>query len=527
MFGKSVDTISAHTGTFDQLEGVSGIMGFNYTIEVEQHNFRFAIYIDPAKPRPLNSKKDVKRAVSAEFKVDISREYLPLDIEFVPKTSASLSPASIRIDKKSDLDKIHDLVIQLSKGTPLNFYVVVFSEGQPDQSILSFEVYAPPYRVFEWGKRILPTRWQIDRSESALLAQKRFHLTQGTSVEELPSDIEPIFNQNTPEQTLHEFLDELSRWLPAWESYYLRVLLDNKIDNTTLVSKGKKVNRYWAEQLITEDDFEFSNWNEFTQFVNTTRLLENSPDLDERDILAEAMAFLIEDEMGRTEPLNHLWRLEKKYDLSTNACDLLQTEHVNTLLAKSISEKDHLRFQQFLSHLTTASISSDIDEKVNMAKKSSGAEALRRWRDLLSVDMRENKEELLNIIENYFDEYTKQNELTLVTREAIAEARMIVNDERGEPNFERTARHYYRYNRGIRYLQNDRYQDACEELLLAIGASLEEYSTHDDIRFTRLGQSLIQYYRAENQRLHQERDFSEAIRRLEDAISIVGTSQTA
>lgn len=497
-------------------------MGFDYTIEMDEPDLRATFHIDPAKQSPLNSERNSVRAFVMRFQLDISRELMPVCVEFTPKSSVSISPCSFQITDEQELEYSTELVIQGSDTEPINFYTDIFCQEDSAKKSGTFEIYAPSYRIFKWGKQILPTRWDTDYSNPTISAQKRADLVQGRPMSEVANDLKLAFQIDTNKQAATKLIDELSRWLPAWESYYFRILLNSRLDNSSVVSEGSFVNRYWANVLITGDDFDFSNWNEFIQFIDTTRILENSPTLDEEEITREVMSFLVDDEMERTEPLKHLWELEYQYDLSMNALGYLQAEELITFLAITLSKKDYQRAQEYIGSLSTAKAPSDITDDIKRAKEASDKEALRRWRDLLGTDPYEHRSDFLYIAENYLKlvSYMEDN-LSLVTREAIAEARMAINKERNEPNYVRTARHNYHYYRGIRYRRKDRYQNAREEMLLAIEMALGEYANYDDIRFTRIDEPIIHYYLIEYQRLQEKREFSKAKRRLEEGFSMV------
>lgn len=494
-------------------------MVFENQIEIKDHDLQFTTRINPADKQPLRNVGKGNRSASAEIELNLNPNLLPADLEIKPLGHLAIAPLKARLSDRSDLETPIPVNLYFSEGEPLNFYVNLFSiEDYSNDAGL--EVYGPPFRILEWGQKMLPSRRSIP-----IGAQDPVETVYGPTFGETLEDVSTSLNTEHPASAIDEFTNELGRWLPAWEVFYLIDRCKQANHEYDNYNDKDALTKSFAYDLINQSgspDYEFQTWNEVVQFTDTTLQLSTLPSLEPEELVKKAFDLLFVNSTRRTYPLDLLWGLEQRFEISIHVLDELTEEQTNVLLAKSIIEGDHIRAKRIITALDAVPVEEDLDTSVLKANQAHGKEKLRRARNLLQPTLDADKTKFLEAAELYFDALRVQRDYPLPSIAAINKVQISIYQRLDRSNFERTARHYYTYHRGQRFLRVERYKEAAECLKQAVAEALDEHATHGDIHFTQLANPLIKYYRAVTERAYEENRFFEATQRLaEEAIPIV------
>lgn len=494
-------------------------MGFENQIEIRSSGLQFTTRVIPSEGPPLQKVRKGNQSGTAEIEVDIDSDHLPVDLEIIPVGELAISPLKIRLTDPSQLQSPIPVNLYFSEGTPLNFYVNLLPLNG-EQSNVSLEVYGPPFQILDWGQKLLSSRRLIPKG-----AEDPVETDYGSTLDETLNEACDTLNPEHPAAAITELTDELSRWIPAWEVFYLTDTCTEIVEDYDGHSDKEGLTNFLAQNLINQSDsadYTFETWNEFVQFTDTTHHLSSIPSLKAEEVVKSAFETLLDNKTPRTHPIDMLWEMEQRFDVSIYAIEALGEEETNVLLAKSVIERDYIRSERLISALDAVSVNADLDTLFKKAEKADGEEKLRRARNLLEPALDAGKDKFIEAVILYFDALRPEREYSLPSKAAINEAQVTIYQELDRPNFARTARHYYNYHRGIRFLWVERYQEAANHLKQAVTESLDENATHGDIHFTQLSNSIINYYRAVSKQLNEENRFGEASDRLEqEAIPIL------
>ncbi len=494
-------------------------MEFENQIEIKRDELQFTTRINPAEASTFKKVPKGKRSATAEIEVDINPDFTPIELEIKPIDKLAISPLKIRLENDSELNSPIPLDLYFSEGTALNFYVSVFYSND-DLSDATFEMYGPPYRIFEWSQNLLPSRRRVPQE-----AEDPVETDYGPTFDETLSEVRTTLNPNQDTEAIGKLINEVTRWLPAWEVFYLIDLCKQSIETYEHHSDKENLTRHFSEELINQTDsadFTFRTWNEIVQFTHTTQTLSRVPSLQPEELVKTAFEKLLDNDTQRTDPIDLLWKLEQTFDVSIHLKEELTEEDKNVLFAKSILEQDYIRAKRILEALGPPPIEKDIETLFDEAEQASDEEKLQRSQSLLLTALDSRRSEFFQAAQLYFDSIISERDYSLASTEAINKAQISIHRELDQPNFARTSRHYYNYLRGLRFLRTEQYQKAADHFGLAVTESLDEHISHGDIHFTRLSNSLVNYYQSVTKQLYEGNRLSEAADRLsEEAIPIV------
>ena len=459
------------------------------------------------------------RSATAEFIVDLNQDHYPTVIEFHSKGSTSISPLKYEVRNDSDLSSPIHADMQFEKLDPINFYVDIYTDSD-EQSRATFEVYCPSHQILEWTQNLLLNRWPNSISDWYSNSGDDNTPEDWMTHKDIIDEIRMELDSNNLVSKMSEFENKATRWLSFWEKLYLSNQLSTHIDGYAYFENKKDLKDQLAIELKQQSDsshFEIQNWNEIVQITDTTRLLPNIPKISPEELIKYTIKSLLNFENKRSDPAEIAWHLEKKYDISTHSIEKLDKNHINVLLAKAATERDYQRAEKLIKGLNPKNeVDKQLSSQISKAESSRGKESIKRRRDLLLPTLKSDKTLFLENLANYLDNLTREREYSLQSSIAINGAKSSIYNELSRSNFERTASFYHNYGKGIRFLNLERYEDALEAFNKSISKSLEEFSTHGDIRFTQLDSAFVYYCRTKFQYLQENKNFSQSTQWIEN-----------
>lgn len=499
-------------------------MEFTYEINIDTYDIMFETMIEPARKPPLASLRGDGSSTTVEFNFDIDTDYLPLTLEFEPVGELSIAPLQISNFDRDDLSTPFELTLLFPRDQPLNFHVKIPTPDGEYEFLTRFEVYAPPYQVFEWGEQILPSR-RPDIDTSSLIERRQSASTHAPSAS--PATYESMrdfFETDSVEEAIMEFADELGRWLSA--PMYCFLLDQCAMDWDPLEEHFiKRGNRYWGRQLLLQSNsnvFELASWAEVQQLTSTTVALSHYPELDPQQIVIQAIECIDNPNCFRqVHDVEALWSLEQRYDIATNTSSVLDDRHFNALLAKAILERDRVRAETLVENWETPVREDDLQAAIEQAKSERGPDAIEKWRSLLLPALQAEGSQFPFVAANYFKAVGSTCDYPPYYSEIINKAQAALYARQGLEPHERTALYWGAFHEGHRYRKAEKYADAGEAFERAVRTAAAEYEDTGQNYFTDLGMALYLLFQTRVNEHRDNNNISSAIKEAERGTAFV------